>query len=141
MPIWLKSYLFDRFQTVSVKSTQSYPVKRSCGVPQGSVLGPDFTLYITTEACASTISHHDLNLRFYADEPQLLKGPIKAVFVRKGTLKIDPIMKVQCISWPLNLIKCLCHESKYVYEGRNACRSGRILSACFNLEIRARPVT
>ena len=30
-----------------------------------------------------------------------LKGPRKAVFVCKGTLKIDPIMKVLCITWPL----------------------------------------
>ena len=50
-------------------------------------------------------------------------------------------MTVLCITWPLNLIKCHCHESKYVYEGRNACRSGRISSVCFNLERRARSVT
>ena len=67
-----------------------------------------------------------------------IKGPRKAVFWCKGTLKINPIMKVLCISWPLNLIKCHYHESKYVYEGRNACRSGWISSACFNLEIRMR---
>ena len=72
---------------------------------------------------------------------QFVKGPRKAIFVCKRTLKINPIMKVLCITWPLNLIKCHCHESKYVYEGRNACRSGRISSACFNLEIRTRSVT
>ena len=60
-------------------------------------------------------------------EQQNFKGPRKAVFVCKGTLKIDPIMKVLCITWPLNPIKCHCHESKYAYEGRNACRSGRII--------------
>jgi len=45
-----------------------------------------------------------------------IKGPRKAVFVCKGTLKIDSSMKVLCVTWPLNLIKCHCYESKYVYE-------------------------
>ena len=76
-----------------------------------------------------------------ASGPMKLKGPRKAVLVCNGTLKIDPIMKVLCITWTLNLIKCHCHESKYVYERRNACRSGRISYARFNLEIRARSVT
>ena len=72
---------------------------------------------------------------------KLIKGPRKAAFVCKRTLKIDPIMKVLCLTWPLNLIKCHCHESKYVYEGRNPCRSGQISSACCNLEIRTRSMT
>ena len=35
-------------------------------------------------------------------------------------------MKVLCVTWPVNLIKCHYHQSKYVYGGRNACRPGRI---------------
>ena len=61
-------------------------------------------------------------------EPKV-RGPRKAVvvvFLCKGTLKIDPIMKVLCVTWPVNLIKCHYHQSKYVYGGRNACRPGRI---------------
>ena len=34
---WFRSYLSDRFQTVSVYDTKSWPVKLACGVPQGSV--------------------------------------------------------------------------------------------------------
>ena len=55
---WFKSYLYDRFQTVSVNNMQFDPVKLSCGVPQGSVLGPVlFTLYATR--LASIINRHN----------------------------------------------------------------------------------
>ena len=69
---------------------------------------------------------------------KLTKGPKKAAFVCKRTLKINPVMKVLCLTWPLNLIKCHCHKSKYVYEGRNPCWLGQISCACFNLKICAR---
>ena len=67
---WFKSYLYDRLQKVSVSNVQSDPVKLSCGVPQGSVLGPVlFTLYTTP--LASIINRHNLNHHFYADDTQL----------------------------------------------------------------------
>ena len=50
------------------------------------------------------------------DTHTLFKGPRKAFLVCKGTLKIDPVMKVLCITWPLNLIKCHCHESMFTQE-------------------------
>ena len=68
---WFKSYVYDRFQKVFVNNMQSDPVKRSCGVPQGSVLGPVlFTLYTTP--LASIINRHNLNHHFYTDDTQLL---------------------------------------------------------------------
>ena len=43
---WITSYLSCRFQKVVVGDAKSSSVPLSCGVPQGSILGPIlFTLY------------------------------------------------------------------------------------------------
>ena len=44
---WFKSYLTDRRQYVHINGINSETKKGTCGVPQGSVLGPfPFLLYI-----------------------------------------------------------------------------------------------
>jgi hypothetical protein len=37
---WIRSYLNGRFQCVSVNGFERSYAQNSCGVPQGSVLGP-----------------------------------------------------------------------------------------------------
>ena len=67
---WFKSYLTDRLQLVCIDGAQSEPVKLTCGVPQGSVLGPVlFTLY--TAPLANIIRQYNINFHFYADDTQL----------------------------------------------------------------------
>ena len=63
---YVRSYLFDRVQRVTLLDKLGEPFRTDYGVLQGSVLGPLlFTLY-TTPLC-SVISRHHL----YADDTQI----------------------------------------------------------------------
>lgn len=67
---WFRSYLTNRTQTVCIGHVKSDPCELSCGVPQGSVLGPVlFTLY--TAPIGRIIRKHGLDYHFYADDSQL----------------------------------------------------------------------
>ena len=60
----LRSYLTDRSQITIVNGQKSTPEEVTCGVPQGSILGPLlFNLYINDLTAAS-----DLTVRLYADD-------------------------------------------------------------------------
>ena len=67
---WFSSYLSGRIQSVSVHSHTSVPVSVSCGVPQGSVLGPILFLLYTTPLSA-VIECHSILHHSYADDSQL----------------------------------------------------------------------
>lgn len=55
---WLSSYLSNRHQTVRTLNSTSKSVAITCGVPQGSVLGPIlFSLY-TAELCDIVSSYN-----------------------------------------------------------------------------------
>jgi hypothetical protein len=67
---WFSSYLSSRTQVVSLNDTLSSSCNLTCGVPQGSVLGPLlFTLYTTP--LGSVISRNFLKYHLYADDTQL----------------------------------------------------------------------
>ena len=66
---WFTSYLTDRRQAIKIGNCFSNMLPTSCGVPQGSVLGPLFTLYTTP--LSSVIQSHNLDHHLYADDTQI----------------------------------------------------------------------
>ncbi len=72
---WIRSYLSNRKQSVKLDGVHSKNENISCGVPQGSILGPLlFIIYINDMHCAvkSSKIHHfadDTNLLFSSKNP------------------------------------------------------------------------
>ena len=67
---WIKSYLTGRRQGIKLGNCLSSRSDLSCGVPQGSLLGPlRFTLYTTP--LSSLLSGHAISHHLYADDSQL----------------------------------------------------------------------
>ncbi len=55
---WFRSYLTHRYQYVSYHGIDSDPMEITCGVPQGSILGPLlFLIYMTDLALCLAHTH------------------------------------------------------------------------------------
>ena len=70
---WIKSYLSNRSQTVSVNNCLSSPAALTFGVPQGSVLGPIlFIMY--TQPLHTLIQQHVMYDQSFADDTQIYQS-------------------------------------------------------------------
>ncbi len=67
---WFRSYLADRRQYVRLRTGRSSTSSVSCGVPQGSVLGPILFILYTADL-VQLVEHHGLNVHLYADDTQI----------------------------------------------------------------------
>jgi exonuclease III len=67
---WFRSYLTDRVQYISIGNKRSDSKHLTCGVPQGSVLGPVlFTIY--TQSLGVLLRKLNIAYHLYADDTQL----------------------------------------------------------------------
>ena len=84
---WFTSYLTDRFQSIHFAGKTSSSTLVSCGVPQGSVLGPLLFLLYTADI-GSIASKYNITSHSFADDTQLyLSGdPSEAQFLRSSTV-------------------------------------------------------
>ena len=67
---WFQSYLSDRSQFVSIDGKRSSRRGLSCGVPQGSILGPLLYLFYTSPL-GDICRKHGLSFQLYADDTQI----------------------------------------------------------------------
>jgi hypothetical protein len=67
---WIESYLTDRKQSVIIDGIKSSPKDLDCGVPQGSILGPEFFVKYASPV-GDIIRRHGLQYHIYADDTQI----------------------------------------------------------------------
>ncbi len=89
---WLKSYLENRTQTVSIQNKLSEKKVINYSIPQGSVLGPrEFCIY--TKSLFKIIQENIAIYQFYADDSLMINCLLNSILV----LHLKP--KMHWVGW------------------------------------------
>ena len=115
---WIKDFLSQRQQCVSVNNFNSYWKKLNCGVPQGSILGPLFFLIYINElpdVCQFC------KIVLFADDTNLIAGNIGFDSIQKDLFNAEKWLNANSLS--LNAKKS-CQIS--VKIGNSASNSNRL---------------
>ena len=68
---WFHSYISNRTQSVKINTSISQPKSLTCGVPQGSVLGPLLFIMYTSPLSKLISSYPNIHHHLYADDTQV----------------------------------------------------------------------
>ena len=112
---WFKTYLTARSFSVLASGFALPPYPLSCGVPQGSVLGPIlFNVYTTP--LSTLISFRSLNHHLYADDTQIFISFASKTFTTAITQLQDIISDIS--SWmTANLLSLNPSKTEFMFIG------------------------
>ena len=135
MPLeWCKNYLSGRQQCTLANGLISDKLDVSCGVPQGSVLGPLFFLIYVNDIQEAL---EDCGLKLYADDTVLYQSGVNA---DQAVAKLQGSMDTFARWCRMNALTINAKKTKVMFFGsRNKVKKGKNISVNLNGET-LRPV-
>ena len=123
---WIKSFLSERYQTVSVNGTHSYRSKVQSGVPQGTVLGPLLFLIFINDI-DKCIKHSFISC--FADDTRVGEGIAECTDCEHLQEDLNSV-----IQWTAEN-NMLLHEGKFQYINHNCGESKLLQELPFTSEL------
>ena len=105
---WFKSYLSGREQLVSIADKRSDFRTVSCGVPQGSILGPLLFLIYVNDMKAAV----KCKLLLYADDSALLVSG-------KDVSEVERTLSMELGAVTVSVNGCVKTDSRFIWERLN----------------------